>query len=373
MKLKNILITPILMLTLLVSGCEISLYRPDSSKQDESQQSALAQDQIHKINPSSYNGTINYYQGNEEKLSSEEVYQKGVSSTVYIIAKNESSSFGGSGIFFSEDSNDDGYAYIFTNAHVVENAISIEVVYSNYKRDTATLVGYHVLEDVAVLAVRKNNNYTIATVNPTNNLSVGEEVLAIGTPISTDYSFVATKGIVSKLDSPITSTVDESYQLLLLQTDTTLNHGSSGGPLFDMYGNVIGLNSLKLLYDDNYSSVEDFYFSIPIERAIFMANKFFNNQYFNKGLIGVSAIDITELSLATRETYGISLEYGLYIDDAGENTLIKKGDIITKINNIEFLTRIQFQKELYKFAKNETIELTIFSNQTYSTITVTLR
>lgn len=376
MKFKKILSSIILTSAIFVGGCNIKLYQPDSSPNNQIQQQVPSPEEINKINPSSYSGNISYYQGNGTKLSSEEVYQKGLSSTVYILSTTTDAIYSGSGVVFSEDSTDDGYAYILTNAHVVENSIGIEIIYSNYKRDKAQLVGYHLLEDVAVLAVKKNDNYTIATLNPTDNLSPGSEVLAIGTPISTEYSFTATKGIISKIDSPITSTVDSSYELLLLQIDAPLNQGNSGGPLFDMYGNVIGINTMKLLYDDSYTSVDDFNFSIPIERAIFMANRFFTNKPYTRGLVGITIVDITDMPIATREDYDISLDYGLHVQEVSASSdaygKIQKNDIITKINDVEFKVKTQFQKELYNHAKNDTVTLTVYRNNNYSTVEITL-
>ena len=373
MKFKKLLLLPVLVMVIFICGCNISLYIPGNTPSNENNTPTTTD--INLINPSNYQGTIKYAPNNQQKLSSEEVYSKGVTSTVYILATRGTSISGGSGVFFSEDNTNDGYAYLFTNAHVVEGANNIEIVYSNYKRDTATIVGYHTLEDVAVLAVKKNTNYTIATVN-TNNISIGMEVVAIGTPVSTEYSFTATKGIISKIDSPITSAKDNSYQLLLLQTDATLNQGNSGGPLVDIYGNVIGLNTMKLVYDNTYTNIDNFNFSIPIERAIFMANKFFTNTEYHKGLIGVNVIDITDMSIASRNSLNISLDYGLYIDSLVEAgaayNILQENDIITKINNIEFKTKIQFQKELYKYNKQETITLTVFRNNTYQNLNITL-
>ena len=378
MKIKKLFIIPALIITMFVSGCSIELYKPSNNEQTpqspESPRDNLA---IHKINPSSYNGYINYFDGNSPILSSEEVYKKGVSSTVYIISKTMDASYGGSGVFFSEDDSDEGYAYLFTNAHVVEDAISIEIIYSNYKRDKAYLVGYHLLEDIAVLAVKKNDNYTIATINNTENLSPGHEVLAIGTPVSTDYNFTATKGIISKIDSPLSSRLDDSYTLLLLQIDAPLNHGNSGGPLFDMYGNLIGLNTVKLLYDESYKNIDDFNFSIPVERALFIANKIFNNKKYTRGLIGITSTDIIDISLAERSHYNISLNHGMYVSDVTDtgaaNNILRPKDIITKINGIEFTHKTQFQKELFKYSKGETISLTIYRNNNYSTVNITLQ
>ena len=375
MKFRKILM--LMMFALIISGCNIKLYSPSNSNEEESNKQQTSNNpnpgENSFIKAWNYNGSVNYVSNPSNKLSTEEVYNIGVKSTVYIIASNLNTAYLGSGVFFSEDEN---YAYLFTNAHVISEANNIEIVYSNYERSKAEVVGYNTLEDVAVLAVNKNNNYTIATLRNRDNLSVAEQVLAIGTPISIDYNFSATSGILSKINSPLTSTIDETYNLLLLQIDATLNSGNSGGPLFDMYGNLIGLNTMKILRDDNNAEVDDLNFAIPIDRATFIAEKIFNNKHYTRGLLGISIYDVVDLSLSERELYDISLNHGLYIVEVSENgaskNILKKGDVITKIEGLEFSTKIQFQKELYDKTKGENVTLTVYRNNSYQEVIVTL-
>ena len=380
MKFKKLLILPLF--ALLATGCEfINFYTPQNNN-NENINNGLTNNNPNSTNTSyttewNYNGTINYANNTQTKLSPEEIYQNGVTSTVYIIASTLDATYLGSGVFFSEDSNEDGYAYLFTNAHVIEGTNNIEIIYSNFKRDTATVVGYHTLEDIAVLAVKKNDNYTIATLKNIEDLSPASPVLTIGTPISTDHSFSATSGILSKIDSPLTSTLNDNYSLLLLQIDATLNSGNSGGPLFDEYGNLIGLNTLKVLYDDNRNEVDDLNFAIPIDRAVFLANRFFNNKTYTRGLLGITITDIVDLSMANRESYNITRDYGLLVVevsvDGASKDIIEKDDIITKINGIEFQNKYQFQKELFNNGVGDTISLTIYRNGSYSNVNVTLK
>jgi len=375
MKFRKLLILSIL--PLLLTGCDINLYTPSGNDDIIQTPQQSIEGDINVINPSDYNGTITYANDNQETLSSEEVYNIGLSSTVYIISTTiDNYTYLGSGVFFSEDTGN-GYAYLFTNAHLVADANNIEIVYSNYKRDKATLIGYNVLEDIAVLAVEKNNNYTIATLQTSNKLKTASEVLTIGAPASIEYNFSATKGILSKIDSPSTSVIDATYSLLLLQIDATLNQGNSGGPLFDMYGNLIGINTMKLLYDNNLNQIDDINFSIPIERAVFIANTFFENKPYERGLIGVTITDIVDLSLSERNMYNIDLDYGLYVFEVATNSassnIIETGDIITKINKISFTNKNQFQKELFNYSKGESISLEIYKNNEYKMVTITLK
>lgn len=379
MKFKKLLVIPLF--AMFATGCQISYYTP-SNNQNTPNNNGLTNNNPNSsdsgyIGNWNYNGEIIYADENQSKLSSEEIYQKGVTSTVYIIASTLDATYLGSGVFFSEDQNEDGYAYLFTNAHVIEGTNTIEIIYSNYKRDTATVVGYHTLEDVAVLAVKKNDNYTIATLKNSDDLLPASSVLTIGTPISTDYSFSATSGVLSKIDSPLTSTINENYNLLLLQIDATLNSGNSGGPLFDEYGNLIGLNTMKVLYDDNYNEVDDLNFAIPIDRAAFLANKFFNNKTYTRGFLGITITDIVDLTMANRVAYNITRDYGLLVievsvDGASKN-ILQANDIITKINGIEFKTKHQFQKELFKVSAGEKVMLTICRNGIYSNVNITLK
>lgn len=378
MKFKKIFI--LALFPFLLTGCNISLYTPNNENQLEFQtpNTNLEDKNINVINESNYNGSITYADNNQTLLTSQEVYNKGVTSTVYIIAStNENYKYLGSGVFFSEDANEDGYAYLFTNAHVVAETTNIEIIYSNYKRDKATLVGYHLLEDVAVLKVRKNDNYTIATLKTSDKLETASEILTIGAPISVEYSFTSTKGIISKINSPISSTYDESYYLLLLQIDAALNQGNSGGPLFDMYGNLIGINTMKVMYDQNLTTVDDINFSIPIERAVFIANTIFENKPYTRGLIGVTITDIIDLSIGERSMYDIDLDYGLYVlevsNDGASKGVIQSGDVITKINEVEFITKYQFQKELFNHGKGDSITLQVYRNNQYHTVNITLK
>ena len=369
MKLKNLLL--LLIVPFLITGCEFDLELYDPSKNGSLQfpSSSINGVDTNVINPSNYKGSIKYAENNQTKLSKEEVYQKVVTSTVYITGPIENAMILGSGVVFSED---DTYAYIFTNAHVVDELDTIDVTYSNYKKSSATIVGYNILEDVAVIKVNKNNNYTVATLQTSDNLIPGMDLLAIGTPASLDFSFSVTSGVLSKIDSPISSTFDESYGLLLLQVDVPLNNGNSGGPLFDLYGNLIGINSIKLLLDDNLNEIDDMNFSIPMERAVFMANSFFNNKPYIRGKIGISIIDLVDFTISEKASLNISLDYGLLVSESS-NSAFKENDIITKINNVEFKTRTGFQKELYNYYNNEEITFTVYRNNEYITVTSTLK
>ena len=371
MKNKKILISFLFSFIILTSGCScIHLNTIPTSDNTNINQNNYINESI------TYNGTINYAPLKENILTSQQVYENNVTSSVYIISNVGDESYLGSGVVFSEDTNSDGYAYIFTNAHVIESASSLEVIYSNYKRDKAIIVGYHLLEDIGVIAVKKNSNYTLASLS-NREVLVGEDVLTIGSPIGSDYSFTATKGIISKVNSPIYSQLDNNYKLLMLQIDATLNSGNSGGPLFDMYGNLIGLNTMKLVYDDEYNAVDNFNYSIPINKAVFIANKIFNKIDFKRGKLGISVMDIVDLSIDERKERNIMLEHGMIVESVSENgassNYLNKNDIITKINDITIITKTDLEKVLFSLSKDEVINLTILRNNEYKSFNITLK
>jgi S1-C subfamily serine protease len=128
---------------------------------------------------------------------------------------------------------------------------------------------------------------------------------------------------------------------------------------------------MKLLYDNSGNSVDDMNFSIPADRAIFLAESFFQNKPYTRGKLGITIIDVIDLSLSNRVDYGVTLDYGLFVVDSGNDSFMEN-DIITKINGIEFTQKTQFQKELYNHYKNEPIEFTVYRNGTYIKINSTL-
>lgn len=133
--------------------------------------------------------------------------------------------------------------YIMTNNHVIEGASEVEIMFSDKTRVKADLVGRMPNKDVAVLKINTNKKLTTLSFADSKKIKLGEDVIAIGSPLSTDYQQTVTKGIVSKL--PFVQKIDEYDERNALQTDAAINPGNSGGPLFNLQGHVIGMNTFK--------------------------------------------------------------------------------------------------------------------------------
>lgn len=135
------------------------------------------------------------------------------------------------------------YYYILTNNHVIDGAKELDIMYSDKTRSKAQLVGSMPNKDIAVLKISKTKKLKVLSFANSQDIKLGEDVIAIGSPLSTDYQQTITKGIVSKL--PFVQKIDEYDQRNALQTDAAINPGNSGGPLINMQGHVIGMNTFK--------------------------------------------------------------------------------------------------------------------------------
>jgi len=171
----------------------------------------------------------------------------------------------GSGIIYKKDGND---AYIVTNQHVVDKGDYFEVVFSNGEHAEATLIGSDIYTDLAVLKVSNVEVETIAEFGNTEDLKVGQTVIAIGNPLGLDFAGSATSGIVSGQDRVIAVDLNndkiDDWEMTVLQTDTAINPGNSGGALINLDGKIVGINSMKIAT----SSVEGMSFSIPTYVAL---------------------------------------------------------------------------------------------------------
>ena len=189
-------------------------------------------------------------------LPLQDIYEKAIDSVVSIFCTGKTGTSSGTGVVLSKN------GYIVTNYHVVENAAAIEVRLSDQNQLSATLIGKDVISDLAVLYVEASN-LVPAEFGDSNTLRVGDSVVAIGDPLGMKYRGTYTDGIVSAINRDV---IAEGRTLTLIQTNAALNSGNSGGPLFNMYGEVVGVTTAK--YSGNSSSgatIEGIGFAIPID------------------------------------------------------------------------------------------------------------
>ena len=245
--------------------------------------------------------------------------------------------------------------YILTNHHVIEGARSVKVYLSNNVESYAKVLYSDSALDLAILKADVNMPYL--DTEPSTNLKVGEDVVAIGTPLTLQFKHTVTKGIVSALNRTLeisnlggTSTLMQD----LIQHDASINPGNSGGPLINSAGKVVGINTLKA------TDAEGIAFAIPIEVATSLSSKVIQNVNYTAPKLGIFAYDanIARFALKTKAQNGLYIE-DVQKDSALYNAGVKNGDVILSINNLDMNTSIDLRKLLYSLNAGDEIEIKI--------------
>ena len=269
----------------------------------------------------------------------------------------------GSGFILSED------GYIITNAHVVADASSIEVVLFNDDSFEAKLVGADTSYDIAVLKIEAKGLPAV-TVGDSDTLKVGEDVVAIGNPLG-ELTFTMTNGILSAIDREIN--IDGNPQNML-QTNAAINSGNSGGPLFDMDGNVIGVTTAKYSGSSmSGTSIEGLGFAIPINEALKVAYDLAEYGYVKgQAYLGVT---VKTLDSQTADYYSLpvgprveSVTPGSCADKAG----IQVGDIIIRFNGEDVESNSALIAALKRLQAGDTVNATLFRLGGEIEVTITL-
>ena len=276
----------------------------------------------------------------------------------------------GTGVVFDET------GYIVTNAHVIYDSkngfgLADEIqVLVNDETYTAGVIGYDVDCDLAVLKIAAEG-LVAAEFGDSDKLNLGEDVTAIGNPLGLDLMNTVTKGIVSGLNRNVTIN-DKSMSLI--QTDTAINEGNSGGPLINKYGQVIGINSSKMSSSGlGSASIEGICFAIPSNKVSDVVEDF-KNYGFVKGKpqLGISCRDVTE---DVSELYDMPL--GVYVVEVTEGSAaeaagLKKSDIIIAVDDVTVKTSSELtaQKNLHK--AGDEIKVTFMRNGEKMTVTLIL-
>ncbi len=227
--------------------------------------------------------------------------------------------------------------YIMTNFHVVEDATEVVVSLSDRREYIAEIIGVDQLSDLAVLEVKGKNLPTVDVGN-SDELKVGDWVIAIGSPFSFDFSVTA--GIVSAKGRSIQNNNIGNY-VPFLQTDVAINPGNSGGPLFNLEGKVVGINSQIYSRSGGYQGLA---FAIPINVAIDVADQIINSGEVSRGYLGVR---MSEVDSDLADALGMKKPYGALINDVEEGESadmagLVPGDVIIEFDNNE----IKFSSDL---------------------------
>lgn len=231
----------------------------------------------------------------------------------------------GSGVFISDQ------GYILTNNHVVDGTKSVNIILSDGTQETAAIVGTDPYSDMAILKT-DGKVPAVARLGNSDVLKSGETVIAIGSPLG-DFKNTVTVGVVSATGRAIDT--GRGYQIEgLIQTDAAINHGNSGGPLVNLAGEVIGINTL-IVRNNNGDVAEGLGFAVPVNTARAVAEQIMQKGYFSRPNLGVDGQQVTP-EIAAR--YNLAVQWGIYITRVEDGSPaaqagLQVNDIITKIGD----------------------------------------
>ncbi len=292
-------------------------------------------------------------------LTPAEVYAANVQCTVGITTSISTNFWGyqttsaasGSGFIISSD------GYILTNHHVIEDSNAITVSFYDGSSKEAKLVGYDASNDIAVLKVDAQDLSPVV-LGDSKNLNVGDTVLAIGNPLG-ELTFSLTVGALSALEREITTSTGVTMNLM--QTDCAINSGNSGGALFNLYGEVIGITNAKYSSSNSSSeaSIDNIGFAIPINNILSIVNSIIKNGYIAKPYIGVSVIDVSQ------ETQSYGLPQGAAIKEVVQDSPAQKAglqvnDIITHVDGTQITGSSQLVSIVGESESGQVLKLTVF-------------
>jgi 2-alkenal reductase len=277
---------------------------------------------------------------------------------VNTINSNEKAS--GSGVITSED------GYIITNNHVVENQRRLQVIYADGTYHDAELIGADAFADIAVIRVR-DAVPGVAELGDSDALQPGETVIAIGSPLG-EFQNSVTVGVVSALNR----SVDRMEGLI--QTDAAINHGNSGGPLINVQGQVIGINTLVVRGDEgSFDVAQGLGFAVPSNIVREVSEALISNGDVERPYLGITY----QLLTPEAATSGLGTDKGAIIESVGDDGPARRagllpGDIITQINGEDITPSTSLQRLLMQYKPNDTVTLTVLREGQTQDVQITL-
>lgn len=292
--------------------------------------------------------------------------------------KNNKLSGTGSGFVYKVD---EKYTYIMTNHHVVDGGNKWTIINSDDVEIEGTVLGSDEYLDLAVIRIEKTDNMPAVAIGNVDEISLGDQVFTVGSPVGYEYRGTITNGIISGKDRLVEVSISgngDDWVMEVIQTNAAVNPGNSGGPLVNAEGEVIGVISLKLVED----SIEGMGFAIPIDYAMSHIDVLESGKKIERPLLGISMINASGASAWTLlRQYGITLDSdidsGVIVIEVAANSGasksdLKKGDVITKIDGKEVTNSAYLKYLLYKYEVGDTVELTYYRDGRFKTTKITL-
>ena len=263
---------------------------------------------------------------------------------------------------------DDKNGYIITNAHVVANATEVKVTNSKGETYDAKILGSDEYADIAVLSTNASNISKVAEIGDSSKIELGDTIFTVGSPLGSEYFGTVTKGIIAGKNRLVGST---SIMLEAIQIDAPINEGNSGGPLLNINGEVIGVNSMKIAS----AKIEGMGFAIPINTVMSYVDRLEKGEKIDRPVFGVTLSNIENTWQLYR--YGIiinqSVEYGAVLvsvekDYPADVAGLQRGDVIIEIDGTKIEDSSYFRYVLFKYKIGDTVTVKYYrDNRIYET------
>lgn len=283
----------------------------------------------------------------------------------------------GSGVVYKKDGDN---AYVITNAHVVADAEKLSIMLGTEKDTTksikAELVGSDTYSDLAVLKVKSSDVTEVAEFADSSKIKIGETVIAIGSPLDATFANTVTTGVISGIDRAVPSQADDgtTIQNKYLQTDAAINPGNSGGALINIEGQVIGINSSKIVLE----GFEGLGFAIPSNDVVTTINQIEKDGKVVRPALGITMADYGGASDSVKSKTDVpddittGVVVGSVQEDMPSDGKLEEYDVITKIDDTEVKTVAELQEQLYNHKIGDTVTLTFYRDGEKKTVDIKL-
>lgn len=287
--------------------------------------------------------------------------------------KNNKLYSSGTGFFYKKAN---GKAYVITNHHVISGASYVKIFNMNNERVDAKVLGSDEYEDVAVLSVDEEYAPALVTIGNNEKTNLGDTVFTVGTPVGSEYIGTVTKGIISGKDRQVSVSLGNGgYIMNVIQTDAAINPGNSGGPLCNINGEVIGVNSLKLVED----KIEGMGFAIPIELVMTSVERLENGKEIIRPALGIETVEIDNTYTLYRNQIYLSedIDKGVVIVNVYDKSPaavsgLKKGDVILEIAGTQIDNGAHLKYILYRYTVGDTISIKYYRDNKIHDVSVKL-
>ena len=282
----------------------------------------------------------------------------------------------GSGVIYKKEGN---FAYLVTNTHVINGAKKVDIRLADGTKVPGEIVGSDTYSDIAVVKIAADKVTTVAEFGDSDQLTVGETAIAIGSPLGSEYANTVTQGIVSSLNRNVSlkSEDGQAISTKAIQTDTAINPGNSGGPLINIQGQVIGITSSKIATNGG-TSVEGLGFAIPSNDAINIINQLEKNGKVTRPALGIQMVNLSNLSSTDLQRLNVpsSVTSGVVvrsvITSMPANGHLQQYDVITKVDDKAISSTTELQSALYSHSIGDSMTITYYRNGKEETTTIKL-